>query len=86
MQRAPRITHRNGEQQQTWFRTDRFFVVDGDWYFSTREGHDIGPYGTRKLAESGLKVYIKCMQSPEPNVFWASEMAKKGLWATTLYH
>lgn len=81
------IQHRREDViDKTWYRSDRFFVVDGAWYFTTREGHDIGPYSNRSAASSGLEVYVRCMQLPEANVFYASDMAKKGLWATTLYH
>ncbi len=77
---------KDDEVEKTRYRSNRFFVVDGDWYFTTREGHDIGPYGNRISASSGLDVYIRCMKLPEANVFYASDMAKKGVWATTLYH
>ena len=26
------------------FRSDRYFVVDGKWYFTTREGSNEGPF------------------------------------------
>jgi hypothetical protein len=34
-----------------WFRSDRFFRSDEQWYFYTREGISVGPYRTRFEAE-----------------------------------
>jgi hypothetical protein len=36
---------RHGEEHRNWYRSDRFFQVEGVWFFSTREGIDVGPYG-----------------------------------------
>jgi hypothetical protein len=35
---------RRGEKHRSWFRSDRFFQVDSIWFFTTREGIDIGPF------------------------------------------
>lgn len=42
---------RSGEQHPVRFRTNRFFNAGGRWYFTTREGIDVGPYDTRAAAE-----------------------------------
>lgn len=42
---------RAGEQPRFWFRSDRYFAVDGAWYIATREQIDVGPYGSRREAE-----------------------------------
>ena len=39
--------YRKGEDARLWFRTGREFHVDGQWYFATREGIDVGPYPTQ---------------------------------------
>lgn len=41
---------RAGEAERTWFRSDRIFRLGEAWYIATREGIDVGPYGT--LAEA----------------------------------
>ena len=55
---------RAGEAQKQWYRSNRFFQVDGVWFFSTREGLDVGPFDSEKDArkhESALKsLLIKC--------------------------
>lgn len=33
------------------FRSDRIFNANGEWYFHTREGTDVGPYASRSEAE-----------------------------------
>ena len=40
------------------FRSDRFFVVSGRYYFTTREGEDFGPFESRDEAESKLGEYL----------------------------
>lgn len=40
------------------FRSDRFFVVSGRWYFTTREQEDFGPFDSREEAETRLAQYL----------------------------
>ncbi|MDJ0891005.1 MAG: DUF6316 family protein [Gammaproteobacteria bacterium] len=49
---------RRGEKRQVRFRSDRMFVVNNRWYFSTREGEEMGPYATREKAEAELVRYL----------------------------
>ena len=42
---------RRRDGESTWFRSDRVFGAEDQWYFHTREGVDIGPYDTRCEAE-----------------------------------
>lgn len=42
---------RSNEQPRTWFRSERVFLSNGQWYFHTREGVDVGPYDTQFEAE-----------------------------------
>lgn len=49
-------------EQKSFFRSvDRFFQVNGQWYFSAREG-DIGPFRSRDQALSEATAYIKAKQ------------------------
>ena len=36
------LVGRDNETERTWFRSDRVFVTNGQWYFHTREGIDRG--------------------------------------------
>lgn len=39
------------EPAKTWFRSDRVFLSNNEWYFHTREGVDVGPYPSQFEAE-----------------------------------
>jgi len=45
-------------KELTVFRSDRYFVVDGKWYFSTREGTNEGPFASADEARSHLTQYL----------------------------
>lgn len=79
---------RKGEtQEKVWYRSERYFTVDGSWYFSTREGVDVGPYSSRLAAANGLMLYIQYMQTnPEQGKSYASKIARQGVWSTTFCH
>jgi len=40
------------------FRSDRYFLVDGKWYFTTREGSNEGPFESADQARSQLVQYL----------------------------
>lgn len=42
---------RQDETPRTWFRSERVFLSNGQWYFHTREGVDVGPYDSQFEAE-----------------------------------
>ncbi|MBM4202610.1 MAG: hypothetical protein FJ194_00475 [Gammaproteobacteria bacterium] len=42
---------RRYERPCYWFRSDRVFVMNGWWYFSAREGIELGPYATHLEAD-----------------------------------
>lgn len=45
------------------FRTNRFFSIATNWYFSTREGIDQGPFISKERAEHALAKLISEKQS-----------------------
>jgi len=79
---------REGESQaKVWYRSERFFCVDGKWFFSTREGVDVGPYSSRYSANNGLSLYVHFMQTdPHKGKDYASRIARDGLWSTHYWH
>ena len=81
-----KVQFREGELEKTWFRSDRFFKVEADYFFSTREGIDVGPFPSRSSAERGLDLYIQVMNKGETAALCASKIAMQGLWASTGYH
>ena len=51
---------RLGEQHpRLMFRAQRLFTIGHNWYFSTREGENQGPFSSKRIAELALEIYIK---------------------------
>ena len=52
--------HRNDDDvQKHFYQSERFFSVNRQWYFSTRETRDRGPFKSRAGAEQELVIYLK---------------------------
>lgn len=65
---APPVQVRHGEPYQSWFRSDRFFQMNGVWFFSTREGIDVGPFDSEveaKKHERKLVMALTQARAPE---------------------
>ncbi len=52
------IPKRFGEEADPPFRSQRLFAENGQWYFDTREGRQIGPYHDRTQAKFALAVFL----------------------------
>jgi len=50
------MANRRDEEPKTWFRSERVFRVDGDWFIHTREGIAVGPYGDKFAADVDAEV------------------------------
>ena len=58
--------NRADDQNKThFFRSDRLFAVNDQWYFSTREHLDQGPYATREEAREEMLAYTKIFRKHE---------------------
>lgn len=57
-------TTRKGEEDKTHFRSDRIVVMNGQYYFMTREQTHEGPFDSRLDAERELHLYIRHMNDP----------------------
>ncbi|NLO79782.1 MAG: hypothetical protein GX093_05680 [Xanthomonadaceae bacterium] len=44
------------------FRSGRFFYVNGEWYFASRESSGHGPYIDRAAAEAACRRYVEAKQ------------------------
>lgn len=51
--------NRDGEIGQPPPRSSRLFLMQNLWYFSTREGADIGPFNSRDDADAGIEDFIQ---------------------------
>lgn len=59
------MAHREGEDDKTRFRSDRFFCEDGQWFFTTREHTIQGPFESREEAEKELEMYLHDLRQRE---------------------
>jgi len=46
---------RRGEPPERHFRSDRTLLVRGRWYVTTRERMDVGPFETKKEADTAAE-------------------------------
>lgn len=67
--------NRTGEEGSVPTRHGRYLEREGYWYYSTREGVDIGPFDSREDAEVGVCEFIDFICTSEPAVF--SEVLKQ---------
>jgi hypothetical protein len=51
------MRRREDHEEKTYFRSDRLFSMNGQWYFSAREG-DCGPYASREAARIALARFV----------------------------
>ncbi len=62
------IFNRSGEEGSVPSRNGRFLQKDRYWYYSTREGVDIGPFDSRLDAEVGVGEFIDFICASEPKI------------------
>ena len=55
--------YRQGEEPSNHFRSDRFLLRDGSWYFHTRENTWQGPFSTKRDAGQGLARYLRSVSA-----------------------
>jgi hypothetical protein len=60
--------NRSGELGTIPNRNTRILQKDNYWYYSTREGVDIGPFDAQQDAEIGVGEFIDFICASEPNV------------------
>lgn len=77
---------RAGEEEKFWYRSDRFIKIDNQWYFTTRENREVGPFESKEAAEHGLSIFIECICQHESTVDHAASTATQGDWAVTFYN
>lgn len=57
---------RQGETGSPPSRAERFFEKDEYWYYTTREGVDIGPFDTFSDAVTGCAAFITFICEDDP--------------------
>ena len=58
----PKEAVRHGEGYRNWYRSGRYFQADGAWFFSTREGIDVGPFETEAEAKKHERRLVAMLQ------------------------
>jgi hypothetical protein len=51
------MRRREDNEDKTYFRSDRLFLMNGQWYFGSREG-DCGPFASREVAHAALARFV----------------------------
>jgi Domain of unknown function (DUF6316) len=51
------MRRREDKTDKTYFRSERLFCLNGQWYFSTREGEH-GPFASKDIAARTLKRFV----------------------------
>ena len=49
-------------------RSDRYFKLSDYWYFITREGATLGPYGSKAQAQQAVADYIQFVNKATPAI------------------
>ncbi len=82
------MNFRTGEDSnKVRYRSDRYVIIGNVWYFTTREGHNVGPFPNKNEAHKGLDMFLKYMQQdPDRGCEYAERVATRGLWESTLCH
>ncbi len=62
------MTNRIGENGTVPARTERLFKEQGYWYYSTREGMNIGPFDQKADAQQGAAEFIEYIAATEPEI------------------
>ena len=62
------MSNRNGENGAVPERHARFIEKNDYWYYTTREGIDIGPFDNREEAINGVTEFIDYICAADPKV------------------
>jgi len=50
---------------KTYFQVNRFVQINGEWFYTTREGDERGPFESKAEAEGDLIEYIRHLAQME---------------------
>ena len=55
----------DGDDVKMHFQMDRFIQQNGEWYYTTHEGEERGPFESREDAEGDLILYLQHLRKME---------------------
>jgi len=79
------MQYRKNEDAKSWFRSDRFFIINSQWYFNTREGQNVGPFESIEHAQKSVPLFLDTLQNTKNGRDFAQSIAINGQWALTNY-
>ena len=50
---------KDGDDSKLHFQMDRFIQQNGEWFYTTREGEERGPFDSKDDAEGDLILYLQ---------------------------
>jgi hypothetical protein len=71
--------HRSGEQGNIPTRNDRYFQQQSYWYYTTREGVNIGPFDSKSDAEVGATDFIDYVHNAGHSTLKVLEQYRKAV-------
>jgi hypothetical protein len=77
------MDNRPGDPKRTYYRIERFYTVERKYFFSTREGCELGPYDTKEDAALALERFVRTIKSKGGCLETACQAARDGNWAIT---
>ena len=80
-----RATDSDTIHDRLFFRSNRCFKVNDQWFFSTREVQQVGPFTTIEQCNEGCKLYITSITQDSASVQYAVNIAKQGSWNVLTY-
>ena len=60
------MAQRKNETCRTWFRSERLFRSNTQWFFHTREGIAVGPYEDKFSAQVDAEMLKSSLKGTEP--------------------
>ena len=67
----------------TYPRTDRYYRIGGEWFFSTREKLQIGPFNNRDEAEAELMSFLR--HRDEGGIYIERYILQQRRWSNNLH-
>lgn len=62
------MSNRTGENGTVPERHERYIQKDNYWYYTTREGINIGPFDSREDAINGVSEFIDYICAADPSI------------------
>ena len=59
------MARKGDDEDKMHFQMDRFLQQNGEWFYTTREGEERGPFLTKEDAEGDLIAYIHELRKKE---------------------